>query len=178
ARKEHAQPGAARGGRAAAGGPPRVRARRLRGRDRAHRADPGSDRRDRRQPRATRAVPRHAARRRPPRRPCRPGRRAAPQAPGEARQSGPLLDDPYAGRVQPRAALMIDWSALGDETVDVLRRYLMVDTTNPPGREIDGVRFLAEILAANGIASEVVEAAPERGNLMARLPGDGSLPAI
>ena len=38
---------------------------------------------------------------------------------------------------------MIDWKSLGEETVDVLRRYLMVDTTNPPGNEIDGARFLA-----------------------------------
>ena len=33
---------------------------------------------------------------------------------------------------------MIDWAALGDETVDLLRRYLMIDTTNPPGNEIAG----------------------------------------
>jgi len=41
---------------------------------------------------------------------------------------------------------MIDWTALGDETVDLLRRYLMIDTTNPPGNEIAGARFLADVL--------------------------------
>jgi hypothetical protein len=40
----------------------------------------------------------------------------------------------------------MDWTALGDETVDLLRRYLMIDTTNPPGYEIAGAKFLAEIL--------------------------------
>ena len=42
----------------------------------------------------------------------------------------------------------IDWKALGDETVELLRRYLTIDTTNPPGNEMAGARFLAEVLAA------------------------------
>jgi len=73
---------------------------------------------------------------------------------------------------------MIDWAALGEETIEVLRRYLMVDTTNPPGNERNGARFLAGILDAEGMAGEIAESAPGRGNLMARLDGDGSLPAI
>ena len=73
---------------------------------------------------------------------------------------------------------MTDWAALGDETVDLLRRYLMIDTTNPPGNEIAGVRFLADVLARDGIESETIEAAPGRGSLRARLAGDGSLGGI
>jgi acetylornithine deacetylase/succinyl-diaminopimelate desuccinylase-like protein len=73
---------------------------------------------------------------------------------------------------------MIDWNALGDETVELLRRYLTIDTTNPPGNETAGTRFLAEVLGAEGIASEVAESAPGRGNLVARLAGDGSLGGI
>src|SRR5438552_2278540 len=34
----------------------------------------------------------------------------------------------------------IDWTALGEEAVDLVRRYLMIDTTNPPGNEIDDDR--------------------------------------
>jgi len=63
----------------------------------------------------------------------------------------------------------MDWAALGDETVDLLRRYLMIDTTNPPGHEIAGTRFLADVLAREGIASETIEAAPGRASLHARL---------
>src|SRR2546428_6696569 len=70
---------------------------------------------------------------------------------------------------------MTDWAGLGDETVDLLRRYLMIDTTNPPGNEIAGTRFLAEGLAGDGIESETIEAAPGRASLRARLAGDGSL---
>src|SRR5881628_176163 len=72
----------------------------------------------------------------------------------------------------------IDWTALGEEAVDLLRRYLMIDTTNPPGNEIEGAKFLAAVLGRDGIASETVESAPGRANLVARLAGDGSLPGI
>ena len=72
----------------------------------------------------------------------------------------------------------IDWAALGEETVDLLRRYLAIDTTNPPGNETAAARFLAEVLDAHDIPSEIAEAAPGRGNLVARLPGDGSLGGI
>ena len=71
-----------------------------------------------------------------------------------------------------------DWTALGEEAVDLLRRYLMIDTTNPPGNEIEGAKFLAAVLGRDGIASETVESAPGRANLVARLAGDGSLPGI
>jgi acetylornithine deacetylase/succinyl-diaminopimelate desuccinylase-like protein len=47
-------------------------------------------------------------------------------------------------------------------------------TTNPPGNETVGARFLADVLERDGIATETVESAPGRGNLVARLRGDRS----
>jgi acetylornithine deacetylase/succinyl-diaminopimelate desuccinylase-like protein len=73
---------------------------------------------------------------------------------------------------------VIDWTALGREAVELLQAYLRIDTTNPPGNEIAGTRFLAEVLAREGIASETVESAPGRANLVARLSGDGALGGI
>ena len=73
---------------------------------------------------------------------------------------------------------MTDWRALGDETVELLRRYLQIDTTNPPGNEVAGARFLADVLTREGIESETIEAAPGRASLRARLAGDGSLGGI
>jgi acetylornithine deacetylase/succinyl-diaminopimelate desuccinylase-like protein len=73
---------------------------------------------------------------------------------------------------------MTDWGALGDETVELLRRYLQIDTTNPPGNELAGARFLADVLTREGIESETIEAAPGRASLRARLRGDGSLGGI
>ena len=72
----------------------------------------------------------------------------------------------------------MDWKALGEETIDLLRRYLTIDTTNPPGRETEGARFLAGVLERDGIASECAESAEGRGNVVARVKGDGSLPGI
>ena len=68
----------------------------------------------------------------------------------------------------------MNWDALGRETVELLRQYLMLDTTNPPGNETVGARFLEDALRREGIASETAESAPGRGNLVARLRGDGS----
>jgi len=68
----------------------------------------------------------------------------------------------------------MNWDALGRETVALGREYLALDTTNPPGNETVGARFLERVLGRDGIASEIAESAPGRGNLVARLPGDGS----
>jgi len=72
----------------------------------------------------------------------------------------------------------MDWQALGDETVELMRAYLRVNTTNPPGNETAGAQFLAQVLDGAGVASQTAESAPGRGNLVARLRGDGSLGAI
>lgn len=72
----------------------------------------------------------------------------------------------------------MDWGKIGDETVDLMRGYLRVNTTNPPGGETAGTRFLAQVLDGDGITSETAESAPERGNLVARIRGDGSLGGI
>jgi acetylornithine deacetylase/succinyl-diaminopimelate desuccinylase-like protein len=65
--------------------------------------------------------------------------------------------------------LNIDWNRAGDEAVRVLSDYIRVDTTNPPGNETAGAKFLADILKQEGIPSEIVEFAPGRGSVIARL---------
>ncbi|MGH8999118.1 MAG: M20/M25/M40 family metallo-hydrolase, partial [Acidimicrobiia bacterium] len=66
---------------------------------------------------------------------------------------------------------MPDWKALGDEAVEIARHYLRIDTTNPPGNEAPAAAFLSEVLAGAGVAATVVESAPGRASLVARLPG-------
>jgi acetylornithine deacetylase/succinyl-diaminopimelate desuccinylase-like protein len=61
-----------------------------------------------------------------------------------------------------------------DLAVELLRQYLQVDTTVPPGNELRGARFYQRILEQEGIAAEVDEFAPGRANLLATLPGRGS----
>ncbi len=64
----------------------------------------------------------------------------------------------------------IDWSQAGDETVEVLTRYLRVDTTNPPGNETAGAEFLKAELAKDGLDAVIYEFEPGRGSLIAKLP--------
>ncbi|MBM4368843.1 MAG: M20/M25/M40 family metallo-hydrolase [Deltaproteobacteria bacterium] len=67
----------------------------------------------------------------------------------------------------------VDWNAAGGETVEFLSRLLQARSINPPGDETLAVNVVAEKLRAEGIESEVIEFAPGRGSLVARLPGNG-----
>jgi acetylornithine deacetylase/succinyl-diaminopimelate desuccinylase-like protein len=64
------------------------------------------------------------------------------------------------------------------QTTRLLQDLLRFDSTNPPGNETPCIDFIARTLASEGIDSTVIESAPGRGNLVARLKGDGSLPPI
>ena len=67
----------------------------------------------------------------------------------------------------------IDWPAAHAEALAILRRYLRIDTSNPPGNEAPAARYLGSLLEAAGVACEYLETAPGREALAARLPGDG-----
>src|SRR5262245_56732723 len=71
-----------------------------------------------------------------------------------------------------------DWARLGDEAVELLSDYLRLDTTNPPGNEAEGVAFLRGVLARDDVPYETAEPAPGRGNLVARLAGQGTRPGL
>ena len=66
-----------------------------------------------------------------------------------------------------------DWAAVREEATAILRDYLRIDTTNPPGNETPAARFLQDLLRKDGIESQIYEPKPGRGNLVARLPGRG-----
>jgi acetylornithine deacetylase/succinyl-diaminopimelate desuccinylase-like protein len=72
----------------------------------------------------------------------------------------------------------IDVEALEAEAVRRLQEYLRVNTINPPGNESRAVDFFAAIFEAEGIAFETAESAPGRGNIWARLEGEGNEPAL
>ena len=55
--------------------------------------------------------------------------------------------------------------------VALLQQYVRVDTSNPPGNELPGARFLAAELAKSGIRAEIIESAPGRASVYARLVG-------
>ena len=72
----------------------------------------------------------------------------------------------------------LPWKILDDEAVSLLSRYIQIDTTNPPGNEIKAAQFFKEIFDREGIEARIIESAPGRGNIYARLRGDGSKKAM
>jgi acetylornithine deacetylase/succinyl-diaminopimelate desuccinylase-like protein len=67
----------------------------------------------------------------------------------------------------------MDWDQLLDEAIHHLQEYLRIDTVNPPGNEIEGVKFFKTAFDAESVPSQVFEPSPGRGNLLATLKGNG-----
>jgi acetylornithine deacetylase/succinyl-diaminopimelate desuccinylase-like protein len=67
----------------------------------------------------------------------------------------------------------MNWDQLLDEAIHHLQKYLRIDTVNPPGNEIEGVRFFKKIFDAEAIPSQVFEPSSGRGNLLVTLKGNG-----
>lgn len=70
-----------------------------------------------------------------------------------------------------------DYTALQDEAVARIKEYIRINTTNPPGNEVETMKFFARILTQEGIPFDTASSAPGRGNVWARLKG-GSEPAL
>jgi acetylornithine deacetylase/succinyl-diaminopimelate desuccinylase-like protein len=71
-----------------------------------------------------------------------------------------------------------DLATIYQRPVELLQRLVRFDTTNPPGNERACVEFIRDVLAAQGIASDLLARNPERPNLIARLPGRGEAPPL
>ena len=69
--------------------------------------------------------------------------------------------------------LGINWDDVTAEITSVLRDYLRVNTSNPPGNEQAAAEFLAPILEAEGYQCEYVQAGPGRVSMRTRLMGTG-----
>ena len=87
--------------------------------------------------------------------PARPARRRAPAAP-------------------PSELGEADWAKATAETVEHLQRCIRVNTVNPPGNELELARILAGIFEGAKIECTVLEPAPGRAAIVARLRGNGS----
>ena len=59
------------------------------------------------------------------------------------------------------------------ESIELLSRYLKIDTANPPGNEARGVDFFTEILDREEISYKIYEPSPGRCSLRAVIPGTG-----
>lgn len=63
------------------------------------------------------------------------------------------------------------------EAVEIFKTLLRFPTINPPGGEKPAIDWIADLLRREGIEPVVLESAPGRANLVARLKG-GSAPAL
>jgi acetylornithine deacetylase/succinyl-diaminopimelate desuccinylase-like protein len=63
--------------------------------------------------------------------------------------------------------------APSEELRALLAELVAVDTSNPPGNETAAAQVAARWLREAGIEAEIIEPAPGRGNLLARLKGTG-----
>ena len=71
--------------------------------------------------------------------------------------------------VRAQEPTRLDFARLSDDATAWLTGLLRIDTTNPPGNELAAARYLADILQKEGIPAEVIESAPGRGIVIARL---------
>jgi acetylornithine deacetylase/succinyl-diaminopimelate desuccinylase-like protein len=66
-----------------------------------------------------------------------------------------------------------DFTAAQTEAVKFLSELVKIDTSNPPGNETRAAEYIKDVLAAEGIPAQIFESAPGRGNIVARLKGNG-----
>ena len=92
-----------------------------------------------------------------------------------------FLPAALAGQATPAPARPVDWAAIQTQGVEILREYLRINTSNPPGNELEAARFLKTILEKEGIEATILDTAElgaGRANLYARVRGNGSKRAI
>jgi len=72
------------------------------------------------------------------------------------------------------AAQEPDFSRAGDEATRTLQALVRIDTSSPPGNETLAAEHVQSVLEKADIPSKILALDPTRGNLVARLEGDGS----
>ena len=100
---------------------------------------------------------------------------ASPQSSDAADSS---ITSPAISPGATKAPGSVDMKAAQDEAVGLLKEYLKIDTTNPPGNETKGAAFLAKILTDAGVEAKIFETAAGRSCVYARLKGNGSKKAV
>jgi acetylornithine deacetylase/succinyl-diaminopimelate desuccinylase-like protein len=68
----------------------------------------------------------------------------------------------------------IDWKKLAPEILDHYSSLIRIDTSNPPGNETKAATYLKQVLEKEGIPAKIYAMEPARGNVVARLKGNGS----
>ncbi|PYO80550.1 MAG: hypothetical protein DMD67_00305 [Gemmatimonadetes bacterium] len=104
----------------------------------------------------------------------RPPRGAVPPQPGLIGPSSRPVLVPPAEVIREVPRTDAQWRVVGREAAGLLSQYIAINTTNPPGNELQSATWLKAVLAGEGIESQIFEPRPGKANLYARLRGDGS----
>jgi len=65
-----------------------------------------------------------------------------------------------------------------EEITHFLSQLIRINTTNPPGNEVQAADFIAKDLTKDGFSPEIIESAPGRGSVITRLKGTGEKPNL
>jgi len=76
--------------------------------------------------------------------------------------------------LEPALSATPDFAEARAEAVRLLQELIRIDTSNPPGNETKAAEYLKGFLDREGVPSELLTLEPGRGNLVARLRGNGA----
>ena len=68
----------------------------------------------------------------------------------------------------------VNWDQLQPEILEHYSNLIRLDTSSPPGNETKAAEYIKGVLEREGIPAQVFELEPGRGNVVARLKGNGS----
>src|SRR5712691_1461906 len=71
--------------------------------------------------------------------------------------------------LQCRKAEGVQADPMDGQAIDALVNYIRIDTSNPPGNETEGAKYLQQLFAKEGIPSQLIGSDPKRQSLYARL---------
>src|SRR5450432_517081 len=71
-------------------------------------------------------------------------------------------------------AYPVDWKSLQPEILEHYSNLIRLDTSSPPGNETKAAEYIKKVLEREGIPARIYELEPGRGNVVARLKGNGS----
>jgi len=77
-----------------------------------------------------------------------------------------------------QATLHVDYAALLNEAVALLREYLTIDTTNPPGDVSKAADWVEALLRSEGFETRRLGPSPEKANVVATLGDGGARPLV
>jgi len=84
----------------------------------------------------------------------------------------------FVASLQCRRATGVAEDPLDREALDALTAYVRIDTSNPPGNESAGAKYLQQLLAKDGIPSQLIGSNPQRQSLYARLSSGANEKAL